>query len=134
MLNLPAMNQVQGVRRRGKQGQAKARASAVDVEARSQALRQRVEGVRDVVENVRERAEIVFQERPYLVPVAACAVGVGIGVLLSSRITRFMVVTAVGSLVSGTIGSELKRVAGDFMESMQEHLEGMNAEEAQSLD
>lgn len=134
LLRLPPMNQVQGVRRRAK-GQTKARASATESGERSQAIRQRVEGVRDVVESVRERAEVVFNERPYLVPVAACAVGVGIGVLLSSRITRFMVMTAVGSLVSETVGGELKRVAGDFIESMQGHLEAMNEEEEpQTLD
>lgn len=87
------------------------------------ALRDRVEGVRDVLENVRDRAEVAFRDRPYLVPIAAGALGLGIGVLLGSKITRFIVFTAVGTLVSETFGGQIRRLSRDFMGQMQHRLE-----------
>lgn len=86
-------------------------------------LRDRVDRARDVVENVRERAEIAFRDRPYLVPVAAGAVGLGVGMLLGSRIMRFLLFTAVGTVVSETLGGEIRRIASDFMHEMQNRLE-----------
>ena len=85
-------------------------------------LRDRVEHVRDIVENVRDKAEVAFRDRPYLVPVAAGAVGLGIGVLLGSTITRFILFTAVGTLLSDALGGELKRIAGDFIGEFQNRL------------
>lgn len=85
-------------------------------------LRDRVEHVRDIVENVRDQAEVVFRDKPYLVPVAAGAVGLGVGVLLGSRITRFILFTAVGTVLSEVLGSEIKRLAGDFVGEFQSRL------------
>jgi hypothetical protein len=97
------------------------------------ALRDRVEHVRDIVENVRDQAEVAFRDRPYLVPVAAGAVGLGIGVLLGSKLTRFLVFTAVGTLLSDALGGEIKRMAGQFVGEFQNRLaEGGEGEGAES--
>ena len=85
-------------------------------------LRDRVEHVRDLVENVRDRAEVAFRDKPYLVPVAAGAVGLGIGVLLGSKLTRFILFTAVGTILSEALGGEIKRMAGEFMGELQNRL------------
>lgn len=96
------------------------------------ALRDRVEHVRDIVENVRDRAEVAFREKPYLVPAAAGAVGFGIGVLFGSKITRLLVITAVGTVLSDVLGGEVKRLAGDFVSEFQNRLgEGDDAEEVE---
>ncbi len=87
-------------------------------------LRHRVDQARDIVESVRDRAEIAFREKPYLLPVAAGAVGLGIGVLLGSRITRLILFTAVGTLLSDALGGEIKRISRDFMEDLQDRLGG----------
>ena len=102
----------------------KKKAKKVQVEATGAAdgLRDRVEHVRDIVENVRDQAEVVFRDRPYLVPVAAGAVGLGVGVLLGSKITRFILFTAVGTVLSDVLGGELKRLAGDFMGEFKNRL------------
>src|SRR6478672_3657830 len=99
----------------------KAKIQAAGEEAAGQ-LRDRVEHVRDIVENVRDKAEVAFRDRPYLVPVAAGAVGLGIGVLLGSKITRFILFSAVGAILSDTLGGEIKRMAGEFMGEFQNRL------------
>ena len=85
-------------------------------------LRERVEHVRDIVENVRDKAEVAFRDRPYLVPVAAGAVGLGIGVLLGSKLTRFVLFTAVGALLSDALGGEIKRLASEYIGELQHRL------------
>lgn len=85
-------------------------------------LRDRVEHVRDLVENVRDKAEVAFRDKPYLVPVAAGAVGLGIGVLLGSKLTRFILFTAVGGILSEALGGEIKRMAGEFIGEFQNRL------------
>lgn len=118
------MNQVQTSENKGqKLQQVKEDAAA--------GLRDKVEHVRDIVENVRDQAEVAFRDKPYLVPVAAGALGLGIGVLLGSRITRFILFTAVGTLLSDALGGEIKRYAGDFLSEFQNRLgegEGEGAE------
>ena len=84
-----------------------------------ESLRGRVDRARNIVENVRDRAELAFRDRPYLVPVAAGAVGLGIGILLGSKLTRFLVFTAVGTLVSETFGGEIRRVSREFLSEVQ---------------
>ena len=85
-------------------------------------LRRRVERARHIVDDVRERAEVAFRDRPLLVPVAAGAVGLGIGVLLGSKLTRLLLFTAVGTLLSDTLGGEIKRVSREFLDDMQHRL------------
>lgn len=88
----------------------------------AEGLRDKVEHVRDIVENVRDQAEVAFRDRPYLVPVAAGAVGFGVGLLLGSKLTRFILFAAVGGIVSDALGGEIKRVAGEFMGELQHRL------------
>ncbi len=58
----------------------------------------------------------------------AGAVGLGIGVLLGSKITRFILFTAVGTLLSDALGGEIKRIGKDFMEDLQDRLGGEGEE------
>ncbi len=99
----------------------KAKIHGVNDDAAPQ-LRERVEHVRDVVENVRNKAEVAFRDRPYLVPVAAGAVGLGIGILLGSKLTRFVLFTAVGALLSDALGGEIKRLASEYIGELQNRL------------
>jgi hypothetical protein len=85
-------------------------------------LRERVEHVRDIVETVRDRAEVAIRDRPYLVPVAAGAVGLGIGVLIGSKLTRFVLFTAAGALLSDALGGEIKRLASEYIGELQSRL------------
>lgn len=85
-------------------------------------LRQRVDQARDVVENVREKAEIAFRDKPYLLPVAAGAVGLGVGMLLGSKIMRFVLFTAGATILTETLGGEIKRMSKDFIEDLQDRL------------
>ena len=82
-------------------------------------LRGRVGNMRDIVENVRDHAESAFRDKPYLLPAAACALGVGIGLLMGSRITRFIVLTTVGAVISDVFGGELRRFGRDFIDDLQ---------------
>lgn len=85
-------------------------------------LRERVEQVRDIVETVRDKAEVAIRDRPYLVPVAAGVVGLGIGVLIGSKLTRFVLFTAVGALLSDALGGEIKRLASEYVGDLQNRL------------
>lgn len=109
------MNHVQTTEKKSKKIQAAA-------EEATEGLRERAEHVRDIVENVREKAEVAFRDKPYLVPVAAGAVGFGIGLLFGSKITRFILLAAVGTVLSDTIGGEVKRIAGDFIGEFKKQL------------
>ena len=110
------MSQVEATVRMSKKAQTMA-------EQASDTLQDRVEQVRELVESVREKAEVAFRDKPYLIPVAAGAVGLGIGVLLGSRITRFILFTAVGTILSDALGGEMKRMAGEFVGELK-HRQG----------
>ena len=88
----------------------------------AEGLTAKVEQVRDIVENVRDKAEVAFRDKPYLVPVAAGALGLTVGVLLGSKITRFILFTAVGTVMSDVLGGQIKRFAGDFLSEFQNRL------------
>ena len=95
-------------------------------------VKERLEQARDALEGARDRAVELFQERPYLAPVTAGAVGFGLGILCGSRLARFVVVTAVGAVVSDVVGGEVKRLAGDFMKDMQARLAEGEREEKEA--
>ena len=85
-------------------------------------IRERVEQARDVVENVREKAELAFRDKPYLLPVAAGAAGFGLGMLFGSKLLRFVLFTAGATLLTDTLGGEIKRMSKDFIEDLQDRL------------
>lgn len=127
------MNYAQENGSKSKKQKASSKLSGASGDDAPVALRDRVEHVRDIVENVRDRAEVAFREKPYLVPAAAGAVGFGIGVLFGSKLTRLLVITAVGTVLSDVLGGEVKRLAGDFVSEFQHRLgEGEDSEEVES--
>lgn len=85
-------------------------------------MRERVEHARDVVDNIREKAELAFRDKPYLLPVAAGAVGFGLGVVFGSKIMRFVVFTAGATILTETLGGEIKRMSKDFIADLQDRL------------
>jgi hypothetical protein len=87
------------------------RVERVNPGAQEMALQERVEQVRDLVEDLRDRAEIAFHERPYLLPVATGALGLGVGVLIGSKLSRLLLLTAAGAMLSDQFRSELIRVS-----------------------
>jgi len=93
-------------------------------------LRERVEQARDVVENVREKAEVAFRDKPYLVPVTAGAVGFGLGMLFGSKLMRFVLFTAGATILTETLGGEIKRMSKDFVADLQDRLGEDEGEEA----
>lgn len=95
---------------------------AAGAEEISQSLQQRFAQARDVIEDVRERADVVMREHPYAVPLAAGAVGVGVGVLLSSKITRYVFMTAAGTLLSEAFAPQLKTIGKQVLASMQDKI------------
>ena len=93
------MNQVQATAEKAENKGSKAKPSVT------------LRDVRNVVDDVRGRAEVAFRHKPYLLPVAAGAVGLGVGLFFGSRIVRFVVLTAVGGVLSEALGGELRRIA-----------------------
>lgn len=89
------------------------------MEEKMEAVREQVEHVRDFALEMRDKAKVAFEEKPYLVPLAAGALGVGVGVLLGSKLTRFLVVTAVGTLLTDFVGTTVKRMGKDFLSELQ---------------
>lgn len=88
----------------------------------SEGLKQRAARARDIVDQVRDRAEDTFRDKPYLLPVAAGALGLGVGLLLGSKLTRFIVFTAVGTLVTETFGGEIRRLSRQLVGEFQKNL------------
>lgn len=86
-------------------------------------LRERMSEARDIATELREKVEVAVREKPYMVAAASCAIGVGIGVLVGSKLTRFLAFAAVGGLLSDTIGGEVKRLARDVVRDFQERLD-----------
>jgi ElaB/YqjD/DUF883 family membrane-anchored ribosome-binding protein len=82
------------------------------------ALEERVEHVRELVDDLRDRAEMAFHERPYLLPVATGAVGLGVGVLIGSRLSRVLFFTAAGALLSDTIRGRLLQISREFINEL----------------
>ena len=121
------MNNATGVEETPKKRTKKEKAEPVvdlaeGAEEITHSLQQRFAQARDVIEDVRERADVVMREHPYAVPLAAGAVGVGVGVLLSSKITRYVFMTAAGTLLSEAFAPQLKSIGKQVIASMQDKI------------
>ena len=88
------------------------------IEGAEMALKERVEQARDIIEDLRDRAEMAFHERPYLLPVAAGAVGFGVGVLVGSKLSRMIAITAAGALLSDTVRGRIMKISRDFVRDL----------------
>ena len=75
--------------------------------------RQRIEQIKGQAMGLRDQAKSAFRDKPYLVPVAAGIGGLGVGLLLGSKLTRMVVLTAVRTLLSDTVTRELKRFVSE---------------------
>jgi len=109
-------------------------AASDQVENVETALEQRIEQARDLVEEIRDRAEIAMQERPYLLPVAAGALGLGVGVLIGSKLSRMIVIGAAGALLSDTLRTQVVRVAKEFVADLGDKLEVDDEEDIESTE
>ena len=98
------------------------------------ALRERVEQARDLVEDLRDRAEMAFHERPYLLPVATGALGLGVGVLIGSKLSRLVLLTAAGALLSDTVRTQVARMSRDFIKDLGERLESGEGEDVEETE
>jgi hypothetical protein len=99
------------------------------VESAEVALRERVEQARDLVEDLRDRAEMAFHERPYLLPVATGVLGLGVGVLIGSKLSRVLLLTATGALLSDTVRGQVAKLSRDFIKDLSERLDAEDIEE-----
>ncbi|HVJ94753.1 MAG TPA: hypothetical protein VM580_33430, partial [Labilithrix sp.] len=86
-------------------------------------LRERIEHARDIVEDLRDRAEIAFHERPYLLPVATGVLGLGVGVLIGSKLSRILLFTTAGALLSDTLRHEVARISREFVKNLDENMD-----------
>ena len=112
-----------GISKAKKKTDAAFDAASEQVENVDVALEQRIEQARDLIEDLRDRAEIAMQERPYLLPVAAGAVGRGVGVLIGSRLSRMLVVGAAGALLSDSIRTQVVKMSKEFIADLGDKLE-----------
>lgn len=105
-------------------GKAKITKSVEDkVENAEVALRERARQARDLVEDLRDRAEMAFHERPYLLPVATGALGLGVGVLIGSKLSRLVLLTAAGALLSDTVRGHVAKISRDFINDLGDKLD-----------
>lgn len=82
------------------------------------ALKQRVDQVSDIVEDVRDRVEMAIHERPYLVPAAAGALGLGVGILIGSKLSRMLVLGAAGALLNDTVRAQVLKAGKELINNL----------------
>jgi hypothetical protein len=86
-------------------------------------VKQRFDSMKHMADDLRERAQDAFRDKPYLVPVTAGAVGLGVGLLLGSKLTRLLALAAVGTFVKETFGSDIQRITQNLGENIRRRLE-----------
>lgn len=87
------------------------------------ALKQRVDQVSDIVEDVRDRVEMAIHERPYIVPAAAGALGLGVGILIGSKLSRMLVMGAATALLSDTVRTEALKFGKQLLSNLSDQLD-----------
>jgi ElaB/YqjD/DUF883 family membrane-anchored ribosome-binding protein len=87
------------------------------------ALKQRVDQVSDIVEDVRDRVEMAIHERPYLVPAAAGALGLGGGILNGSKLSRMLVHGAAGALLRDTVRTQVLKAGKQILSNLSEEID-----------
>jgi hypothetical protein len=97
------------------------------------ALRERASHVRDLVEDLRDRAEIAFHERPYLLPVATGALGLGLGVLIGSKLSRFLIVAAAGAMMNERVRRQIVRAGREILNELGKE-RSLSYEEADDIE
>jgi hypothetical protein len=104
---------------KGKGSKHARRGESISPGMQEMALQERVEQVRDLVDDLRDRAEIAFHERPYLLPVATGALGLGVGVLIGSKLSRLLLLTAAGAMLSDQFRAELIRASRRLLDEIR---------------
>lgn len=124
-------SQAKGGRKESKARKVEVKAEhAEHAEHAEMAIRERVDQARDLVEDLRDRAEMAFHERPYLLPVATGVLGLGIGILIGSKVSRLLLVTAAGAMLSDSVRSQVSKISRDVLRDLSHHLEaGDDSEE-----
>jgi len=95
------------------------------------ALQERVGQVNDIVEDVRDRVEMALHERPYLLPAAAGALGVGVGILIGSKLSRMLVLGAAGALLSDTVRTQALKLGKELIDNLSEQLDSGEEEDVE---
>ena len=109
-----------------------ARAAEKTYDENKEAIQHRVDDVRDLVEDLRDRVELAFHERPYLLPVATGALGLGVGVLIGSKLSRVLFLAAAGAMLSDQVRGQLLQVSRQVIDNLTEG--GRDGEGTQSSD
>jgi ElaB/YqjD/DUF883 family membrane-anchored ribosome-binding protein len=97
-----------------------ARAAEKAYDENKEAIEHRVDDVRDLVEDLRDRVELAFHERPYLLPVATGALGLGVGVLIGSKLSRVLFVAAAGAMLSDQVRGQLLQIGRQVIDNLGE--------------
>ena len=95
------------------------------------ALKERVGQVSDIVEDVRDRVEMALHERPYLLPAAAGALGVGVGILIGSKLSRMLVLGAAGALLSDTVRTQALKIGKELIDNLSEQMDAGEEEDVE---
>jgi ElaB/YqjD/DUF883 family membrane-anchored ribosome-binding protein len=97
-------------------------------------IEHRVEQVRELVDDIRDRAEMIFHEKPYLLPVATGAVGLGVGILIGSRLSRVLFFTAAGAMLSDTIRHRLITISKEFLQDLDGGMSQQPSDDAEDIE
>jgi ElaB/YqjD/DUF883 family membrane-anchored ribosome-binding protein len=111
-----------------------ARAAEKAYDDNKEAIQHRVDGVRDMVEELRDRAELALHERPYLLPVATGALGLGVGVLIGSKLSRVLFLAAAGAMLNDQVRGQLLQVGRKIIDNLNESGRGVDVDDSEIED